>query len=547
MRDKKAGDALAALAEAANLAAGASDLPTACDRILCLAADRLGMMRGRVILADAVDGLGRPVPRPRAAGDADDGAQADPDSEAIASVLTTGRPILTTGRVVSGSDGESAAALLCVPIRQGDRILGAVAAESEGDGKGDFEEDQHRLSILAGSLGRAIQVHRMIRQDKRVFADALANRAGAADAPSPFTNLIGASRPMLDVYATIDRVARTRATILLLGETGTGKELIAKAIHASSDRNDKPFIRVNCSALSGQLLESELFGHVQGAFTGAVRDKVGRFEAAHGGTLLLDEVSTMELPLQVKLLRVLQEREIERVGDVRTIPMDVRIIAATNERLADAVKAGRFRDDLFYRLNVVMIELPALRERRDDIPRLVDHFLDKYNADNGRELTRISPELMDVLVEYPWPGNVRELENTIEHAVVLSQGAEFTVDLVPPGEMQCGNGRGPRLCLSQRLGVHSVLSDRRNRQHRAATREAGYPPAGGDGNEVAAVRRRPTRLRGEHPAGRRAESPDPKRPAGNALRWAVRCVPVRPRVGFRGVRSLSRGGRWRRG
>ena len=439
MRDKKADSGLAALAEAANLAVSASDLPTVCDRILCLAADRLGMMRGRVILADAVDGPARPVPYPRASSDIDG---ADADSAEIASVLTSGQPSLTTGRTVSGSNGEAAAALLCVPIRQGDRILGVVAAESAGDGKGDFEEDQHRLSILAGSLGRAIQVHRMIRQDKRVFADALANRAGAGDGRPPFTNLIGASRTMLDVYATIDRVARTRATILLLGETGTGKELIAKAIHTSSDRNDKPFIRVNCSALSGQLLESELFGHVQGAFTGAVRDKVGRFEAAHGGTLLLDEVSTMELPLQVKLLRVLQEREIERVGDVRTIPMDVRIIAATNERLADAVKAGRFRDDLFYRLNVVMIELPALRERRDDIPRLVDHFLDKYNADNGRELTRISPELMDVLIEYPWPGNVRELENTIEHAVVLSQGTEFTVDLLPAHIRRFAQDRG---------------------------------------------------------------------------------------------------------
>jgi Nif-specific regulatory protein len=227
-------------------------------------------------------------------------------------------------------------------------------------------------------------------------------------------------------------VATTAATILLVGETGTGKELIAKAIHANSSRKGRPFVAVNCSALPGQLLESELFGHVHGAFTGAVRDKVGRFEAAHDGTLLLDEISTMELPMQVKLLRVLQEREIERVGDVRTIPVNVRIIAATNEDLDDAVRAGTFREDLYYRLNVVVVRLPPLRERREDIPRLINHFLDKYNTINSRELCRLSQEMVDLLVRYPWPGNVRELENTIERAVVLSGGEDFTADLLPP-------------------------------------------------------------------------------------------------------------------
>ena len=237
---------------------------------------------------------------------------------------------------------------------------------------------------------------------------------------------------MCEVFDTIEQVAKTRATILLVGETGTGKEVIAKAIHTDSDRRNNPYIRVNCAALSGQLLESELFGHVHGAFTGAIHDKVGRFEAADRGTLLLDEISTMELPLQVKLLRVLQEREIERVGDVRTISVDVRIIAATNDDLARAVAARTFREDLFYRLNVVAIDLPALRDRRTDIPALITHFLDKFNAEMGKALRRLSPELLSLLIRYPWPGNVRELENTIERAVVLARGPDFTEPLLPP-------------------------------------------------------------------------------------------------------------------
>jgi transcriptional regulator with GAF, ATPase, and Fis domain len=208
-------------------------------------------------------------------------------------------------------------------------------------------------------------------------------------------------------------------------------EMIAKAIHYNSPRKDKPFIRVNCGALTGTLLESELFGHVKGSFTGAIKDKVGRFEAADGGTIFLDEIGTMEPQLQVKLLRVLQEREFERVGDTAVVKVDVRVIAATNVDLQEEVAKGNFREDLFYRLNVVSIYLPPLRNRREDIPRLIDYFLDKYNAINGRNLKKISREMLNVLMRYPWPGNVRELENAIERAVVLSNHEEFTEDLLP--------------------------------------------------------------------------------------------------------------------
>ena len=246
-----------------------------------------------------------------------------------------------------------------------------------------------------------------------------------------FENVIGDSPAMHDVFAVVGQVANSRATVLILGETGTGKEMIAKAIHYNSPRRDKAFIRVNCGAMTTTLLESELFGHVKGSFTGAIRDKIGRFEAADGGTIFLDEIGTMEPQLQVKLLRVLQEREFERVGDNQTMKVDVRVIAATNADLQEEVAKGAFREDLYYRLNVVNIYLPPLRNRREDIPRLIDYFLDKYNAMNDRKLRRISRDMLNVLLRYPWPGNVRELENAIERAVVLSRDEDFTEDLLP--------------------------------------------------------------------------------------------------------------------
>jgi transcriptional regulator with GAF, ATPase, and Fis domain len=233
------------------------------------------------------------------------------------------------------------------------------------------------------------------------------------------------------VFAVVGQVANSRATCLLLGETGTGKEMIAKAIHYNSPRKDKPFVRVNCGAMTSTLLESELFGHVKGSFTGAIRDKMGRFEAADAGTIFLDEIGTLEPQLQVKLLRVLQEREFERVGDTQTVKVDVRVIAAANVDLQEEVAKGNFREDLFYRLNVVSIYLPPLRNRREDVPRLIDFFLDKYNVINERRLRRISREMLNILLRYPWPGNVRELENAIERAVVLSNDEDFTEDLLP--------------------------------------------------------------------------------------------------------------------
>jgi len=247
----------------------------------------------------------------------------------------------------------------------------------------------------------------------------------------PLAGIIGSCPAMQRVYDLTRQVAPSRASVLLLGETGTGKELIAHAIHRLSHRGSGPFVRVNCGALSESLLESELFGHVRGAFTGAIENRTGRFEAAHTGTIFLDEINSTTAKLQVKLLRVLQEREFERVGDTQTIRVDTRVIAASNRDLLDEAETGGFREDLYYRLNVVPIELPPLRERREDIAELVGHFLNVYNEENDRYVVHIQREALDALCNYDWPGNVRELQNYVERAVVMAAGDELTVDLLP--------------------------------------------------------------------------------------------------------------------
>ena len=247
----------------------------------------------------------------------------------------------------------------------------------------------------------------------------------------PIPGLIGASAAMEEVYRITRRVARSNASVLLLGETGTGKELIANAIHRLSNRGSGPFVKVNCGALSESLLESELFGHVRGSFTGAVANRTGRFEAAHTGTIFLDEINSTTLLLQVKLLRVLQEREFERVGDTQTIQVDTRVIAASNRNLMQQVESEAFREDLYWRLNVVPIEIPPLRMRREDIASLVGHFLSHYSELNDRYVVHIQRQAMEALQDYHWPGTVRELQNYVERAVVMAETDELTVELLP--------------------------------------------------------------------------------------------------------------------
>ena len=252
-----------------------------------------------------------------------------------------------------------------------------------------------------------------------------------------FGQIVGQAPNFREVLQRVEQVAPTDSTVLVRGETGTGKELIAHAIHINSLRHDKPFVKVNCAALAPGVLESELFGHEKGSFTGAVSRRLGRFELADGGTLFLDEVGDLPMDVQIKLLRVLQEREFERVGGRETIKVDVRVISATNRDLEAMVERGEFRRDLYYRLNVFPIYVPPLRERVEDIPRLVEHFLEKFSRVVRKRITRVSPEAMKILMSYPWPGNVRELENVIERALIVAQG-----DVLTPECLELGSGLG---------------------------------------------------------------------------------------------------------
>jgi formate hydrogenlyase transcriptional activator len=250
-----------------------------------------------------------------------------------------------------------------------------------------------------------------------------------------FGDIVGESAPLRRALAQVETVAPTDATVLIRGETGTGKELIARALHALSPRRERALVKVNCAAIPTGLLESELFGHEKGAFTGAISQKVGRFELAHRGTLFLDEVGDIPLELQPKLLRALQDKELERLGSTRTIRVDVRLVAATHRDLAQMVADGRFRSDLFYRLNVFPVMLPPLRERRDDVPLLARHFTQRFAQRMGRQIETIPTTVMDALVRYPWPGNIRELQNVIERAVILSPGRALHI---PPGDLEAG-------------------------------------------------------------------------------------------------------------
>ncbi|MEQ1861905.1 MAG: sigma-54 dependent transcriptional regulator [Chthoniobacteraceae bacterium] len=253
-----------------------------------------------------------------------------------------------------------------------------------------------------------------------------------------FENIVGLSSRMDEVYNLLKKVADTDSTILILGESGTGKELVARALHFNSNRQHQPFVAINCSALPENLLESELFGHKKGAFTGAAQDKIGLFEEAEQGTIFLDEINSMALSLQTKLLRVLQERQLRRVGDTKSVPINVRVLAATNEGLLEKIRTGGFREDLYYRLAVIPIEMPPLRERLDDIPLLVAHFLQKNAAQTGKEPKKIEPKAVEALQLYRWPGNVRELENAIERACALCDGGLIKAQDLPPPVLRQG-------------------------------------------------------------------------------------------------------------
>jgi DNA-binding NtrC family response regulator len=287
-----------------------------------------------------------------------------------------------------------------------------TAIEAIREGAYDYISKPFKLEEIKFTIRRALEQRRLVQENKHYRRELLDKYQ--------FKNVIGRTHQMFQVYKTIAKVADTKSTVLLCGERGTGKELIARSIHYNSQRNNRTFIPIDCASLVETLIESELFGHVRGAFTGASSAKRGLFEEAEGGTLFLDEVGNLSLSVQSKLLRFLQEHEIKKVGGTESIKVDVRIIAATNQPLEPLVKSGKFREDLFDRLNVVAITLPPLRERKEDIPSLANHFLQKFSGENHKNISHVSPEALEILTRYSWPGNVRELEHTIERAVIFS-------------------------------------------------------------------------------------------------------------------------------
>jgi Nif-specific regulatory protein len=350
-------------------------------------------------------------------------------------------PAFVNRHTARPADGRRIA-FLGVPIRCGRDTIGVLSVDREHQiGTTRLWRDLRVLQMAGNLIGQTARLAHTVQQERQELQSQARRLQKELAGKYKLDNVIGTSKLMQEVFAEVHQAAAGRTTVLLRGESGTGKEVIARAIHFLSPRKEQPFIKVNCAALSETLLESELFGHERGAFTGAVGDRKGRFEQADGGTLFLDEIGDISPAFQAKLLRVLQEREFERVGGSKSIKVNVRLICATNRDLEKAVAAGQFRADLYYRINVVPIFLPALRERPEDIPRLVEHFLDKFNQENERRL-KISPEALKVLTGCYWPGNVRELQNCVERAATMTRG-----DLIRDTAFPCQQNR----CLTQML------------------------------------------------------------------------------------------------
>lgn len=327
---------------------------------------------------------------------------------------------------------HSKISFLCVPIKDQARVIGALSVDCTYEETSSLEDDVRLLAVISTLIAQKVALLERIRREKDQLQEENLRLRKELNKKYSFTNIVGNSRKMQEVFYLISQVAKSNANVLLLGESGTGKELVANAIHYNSLRGGKPLVKVNCAALPTNLIEAEMFGYEKGAFTGANRTKSGKFELADKGTIFLDEIGSLALESQGKLLRVLQEKEFERLGGTRTIKVNIRLVAATNRALAQAVEDGNFREDLFYRLNVYPIYLPALKEREADLLLLADYFLEKYAAEYEKDIKRISTPAIDALTQYHWPGNVRELENCIERAILLCEDQVIHSYHLPP-------------------------------------------------------------------------------------------------------------------
>ncbi len=368
-----------------------------------------------------------------------------------------------------GDLGSRKISFIAVPLKRGGEVIGVLSADREVSGRESLDELTRFLNMVAVLIANHYTLKKEVEEEKRSLESekkALQMELRRIYGDMKIEGVVGRSRQILEILDVIHRVAPTGATVLLQGESGVGKEVFARAIHFLSPRAEGPFVTVNCAAIPENLLEAELFGYERGAFTGATQRKKGKFELAEGGTLFLDEIGDMSPPLQTKLLRVLQEKEIERLGGSRPIKVDVRVIAATNRNLEEMMREGRFREDLYYRLNVVPIFIPPLRERREDIPVLAYHFLDLFREQYTKEV-RIAPEVMDAFMEYHWPGNVRELRNVVERMVILDTDGILTLEDLP-AELR---RKPPQETEPPPQGT---LKDMERRMIEKALRETGY-------------------------------------------------------------------------
>jgi Nif-specific regulatory protein len=473
---------LSALLDVSQALGSTLDLREALEKALEILDRELGMRRGAIALLEENDRLSIKFAHGMSESDIQRGRYRL-DEGVTGRVVSTGKSVIVPqvskeplflNRTRRRSEGHEDS-FICVPIKDRRKTIGALSIIFPYNQNRSYDDSVKLLAIIASMIAQSLRLAQMVEQEKAQLTEENTLLKRELQQKYDFRNIIGTSKEMRDVYDQVAQVAHSNTTVLLRGESGTGKELVAHAIHYNSPRAAKPFVKVNCAALPESLIEAELFGHEKGAFTGAIARKRGRFELAEGGTLFLDEIGDLSPAMQVKLLRVLQEREFERVGGTETIKVNVRLIAATNVDLEAAVQDGRFRSDLYYRLNVFSIYLPTLRERKTDILLLADHFLEKYGGQNGKRIKRISTPAIDMLVSYHWPGNVRELENVIERATLVADGNVIHGYHLPP-TLQTAEGSGTvtRMSLDQAIGtfekdlIQDTLKTTRGNRARAA-------------------------------------------------------------------------------
>jgi Nif-specific regulatory protein len=454
---------MATLLEISQALSGTLNLKSSLQRLLEVLAKQHGAIRSIVtllneegeLIIEAADGLDEPVQGIRyRVGEGITGRVVESSKPIVVPRVSLEPDFLHRAAKRSELSREELS-FVCVPILINRKAVGALGVDLRFKAERDFDGSVKFMGVVASMIAQALKLQRAVEDERRRLLAENTHLRQELRERYDFTNIIGTSGPVRDMYEQVAQVAKTNTTALIRGESGTGKELIAHAIHYNSLRAKKPFVKVSCAALPDSLIESELFGYEKGAFTGALQRKKGRFELAEGGTLFLDEIGDINLATQVKLLRVLQEREFERLGGTDTVKLNVRLIAATNQDMEKGIAEGTFREDLYYRLNVFTIFVPPLRDRKADMLLLADHFVEKFSREHGKIIKRISTPAIDMLMSYHWPGNVRELENALERSVLVCDGQVIHGHHLPPSLQTAeSSGTVTRVSITDAVGAY---------------------------------------------------------------------------------------------